>query len=115
MRSTAVAVFEMYNQRSLYKTEIFDAKFVYFLVLEILGKQNVLNNCVELHQLNFAERLFDVRIENQPNAVERKHKFHKLIMDKMAEIKGKYNVEKVKKNNFDRMREAMKRRFSVDA
>lgn len=77
----------MYNQRALYKDEIYDAKFVYFLVLEVLGKERVLRDDTDQNRFDFAEELFKIRLNNQPRATERMEKYNSLLINRINELK----------------------------
>lgn len=87
LRHIAVSVLSMYNQRALYKDEIYDSKFVYFLALEVLGKERLVRDDIQQNRFDFAERLFKIRLEGQPLASERIEKYRSLLINRINELK----------------------------
>lgn len=86
LRQIAISVLTMYNQRALYKEEIYDSKFVYFLVLEVLGKERLLLGNVNQNRFEFAKQLFEIRLKGQPNASERMEKYNTLLVNRINSI-----------------------------
>lgn len=67
--------------------EIYDSKFVYFLMLEVLGKDKVICNDIQENRFDFAKQLFAIRLCNKPRSLERMEKFIPLLTDQMNELK----------------------------
>lgn len=44
IRAPAVTLLSAYMRTPIYLTHLFDSKFVYFLVLEVLGKENIMES-----------------------------------------------------------------------
>lgn len=80
----------MYNKSALYLGEIYDSKFVYFLILEIFGKDSVINGEIKQNCLEFAEQLFKIRLDKQIRSLERQSRFNALVIDHMNEIKKRF-------------------------
>lgn len=91
LRPIAVAVLSMYNERTMYKEEIYDAKFVYFLALEVLVKERIIRNEIQQHRVEFAEKLFKIRLERQPGAADRFDRFNTLLIERINDIKVRHN------------------------
>lgn len=102
----------MYNQRAHYRSEIFDNKFSYFLVLEVLGKENVKHDNVENNRYEFAQRLFQERVKNQPNEARRLERFHHHIIENMNRIKNKQHALNHDNGILDKLRNALNFPFS---
>lgn len=81
----------MYNERTMYKEEIYDAKFVYFLALEVLVKERIIRNEIQQHRVEFAEKLFKIRLERQPGAADRFDRFNTLLIERINDIKVRHN------------------------
>lgn len=89
----------MYNQRALYKEEIYDSKFVYFLALEVLGKDRLLMDNVDQSRFDFAKQLFGIRLKGQPNASERMEKYNTLLVNRINALK--IRSDQMEKQNAD--------------
>lgn len=87
LRHVAISVLTMYNERAHYKDEIYDSKFVYFLALEVLGKERLLHDNVQKSRFDFAEQLFKIRLQNQTRAAERMEKYKSLLVNRINELK----------------------------
>lgn len=103
LRPIAVAVLSMYNQRAMYLDEIYDSKFVYFLALEVLMKERIICEDIQKHRVDFAERLFKIRLENQPRADERLERFNTLLIERINDIKFRHNENQKQKAELNRI------------
>lgn len=91
----------MYNQRTLYKDEIFDSKFVYFLAMKVLGKERLHRDEVPQNRFDFAEELFKIRLQNQPRATERMQKYNSLLIGRINELKVRFDRMEQQKSDLN--------------
>lgn len=77
----------------MYMEEIYDSKFIYFVVLEVLGKEGVIRNEVKQNHMDFAEQLFQIRLQNQSRNLERMMKFYSFINEHMNALKVRFQNE----------------------
>lgn len=81
----------MYNERTMYREAIYDSKFVYFLALEVLMKQRIINDDIQENRVEFDEQLFKIRLQNQTRAAERLERFNALLIERINELKVRHS------------------------
>lgn len=71
----------------MYKDEIYDSKFIYFLALEVLTKERIIMDDIQQNRVEFAKRLFEIRLKGQNRSTERLERFNQLLISRINELK----------------------------
>lgn len=98
-----MSVLSLYNQRTMYKEELFDSKFIYFLALEVLTKERIIRDDIQPNRINFAKRIFEIRLKDQCRSAERYERFNTLLINRINEIKARYNEQEKQLIEINRM------------
>lgn len=96
IRAPAVTLLSAYMRNPLYLTNLFDSKFVYFLVLEVLGKEHIMNRNYDKSKLDFAKLIYNNRVGNDKT---RSDMFYHYVGKKIDDIRTKYNEIRDKGNS----------------
>lgn len=99
LRHSALVVLSAFNQENSKKLEIFDARFVYFLLMEVIGRGNIVKNRIEKRRLDFARNVFGIRLRGMRDSANRLEKFDKIAHMQLKALKARYDVSEAKKVN----------------
>lgn len=90
INNVSVTILSSYNT-SRFIHEVFDAKFVYFLALRIIGKDKIVEGVIDKERMDFARLLFNHRLRSECAnvAIQRSRKFEALMKASLKEIKAK--------------------------
>lgn len=77
----------------MYKEELYDSKFIYFLALEVLTKERIIRYDIQTNRVNFAKRIFEIRLKDQCRSTERYERFDALLINRINEIRSRYNEQ----------------------
>lgn len=89
IRAPAVTLLSAYMRTPIYLTRLFDSKFVYFLVLEVLGKENIMESNYDKSKLDFARLIYQNRVANDKTRLDM---FYHYVNKKINDIRAKYNA-----------------------
>lgn len=99
---TGAIMLSSYFSCRIRNTVLFDKTFVYLLVVEIIGRKDILAGQIDAKKKQFAFDIFKRRVQNDK---EREKKFKNYFDEKVKEIKIKYSSTGNTKNSiFTQMR-----------
>lgn len=85
--SVTVLLLIAYNQTK--DGELFDGRFIYFLLVSILTAEEKKKKKVDKGKLKFAREIFEFRVRNAANSAERLEKFDLYAKNKIEDIRDK--------------------------
>lgn len=95
-----------YYTNPIRQTEIYDLTFVYFLTIEVIGKEDILSNKINPRKVEFAREMFKNRIKDDlVSGSTRLQKFETFVSQKVVDIKQKYKfMEPNKKSVIEQLK-----------
>lgn len=62
-------------------------------MMEVFGRQNILQNRIAKNKLEFARKIFAIRLRGAINETKRFEKFDKIAREQLKELKTRYEAK----------------------